>query len=122
MAPCSSSTAARRRARSARRPAANRTPASSSSRSATEPEGSEAPDVPGLRLFVETFGPCARRRAVVFCARSVWGAPMRIALLQLAEDFLTAIVFLAIYLASGNLVLAVGSAIAVGIVQFAWLR
>ena len=47
---------------------------------------------------------------------------MRTALLQLAEDFLTAIVFVAVYLASGNLALAVGIAIAVGIVQFALLH
>ena len=46
---------------------------------------------------------------------------MRTALLQLAEDFLTAIVFVAVFLASGNLALAVGTAIAVGIVQFALL-
>src|ERR1041385_3633649 len=46
---------------------------------------------------------------------------MQTALLQLAEDFLTAIVFAAIYLSTGNLALAVGIAIAIGIVQFALL-
>lgn len=46
---------------------------------------------------------------------------MRTALLQLAEDFLTAIVFVAVYLASGNLVLAVGTAIVFGLMQFALL-
>jgi len=46
---------------------------------------------------------------------------MRTALLQLAEDFLTAIVFVAVYLASGSLALAVGTAVVVGILQFALL-
>lgn len=44
---------------------------------------------------------------------------MGTALLQLAEDFLSALVFLGIYLATGNLPLAVGSAMAVGAAQFA---
>jgi intracellular septation protein len=44
---------------------------------------------------------------------------MRTALLQLAEDFLSAFVFLGIYLATGNLPLAVGLAMAVGLAQFA---
>src|SRR3974377_1998555 len=47
---------------------------------------------------------------------------MQTALLQLAEDFLTAIVFVIIYLATGNLAAAVGIAIAIGIAQFALLR
>jgi intracellular septation protein len=44
---------------------------------------------------------------------------MQTAILQLAEDFLSAFVFLAVYLATGNLPLAVGAAIAVGAAQFA---
>lgn len=44
---------------------------------------------------------------------------MQTALLQLAEDFLSAFVFLGVYLATGNLPLAVGLAMAVGVVQFA---
>ena len=44
---------------------------------------------------------------------------MGTALLQLAEDFLSAFVFLGIYLATKNLPLAVGAAMAVGIAQFA---
>ncbi len=42
--------------------------------------------------------------------------------LQLAEDFLTAIVFVIVYLATDNLVAAVGIAIATGVGQFALLR
>lgn len=44
---------------------------------------------------------------------------MGTALQQLAEDFLSAFVFLGIYLATGNLPLAVGVAMAVGAAQFA---
>ena len=44
---------------------------------------------------------------------------MGTALLQLGEDFLSALVFLGIYLATGNLPLAVGFAMAVGVAQFA---
>lgn len=44
---------------------------------------------------------------------------MGTALLQLAEDFLSAFVFLGLYLATGNLPLAVGLAMAVGVAQFA---
>jgi len=44
---------------------------------------------------------------------------MGTALRQLAEDFLSAFVFLGIYLATGNLPLAVGVAMAVGAAQFA---
>ncbi len=44
---------------------------------------------------------------------------MQTALLQLAEDFLSAFVFLGIYLATGNLPLAVGIAMAVGAAQLA---
>jgi intracellular septation protein len=47
---------------------------------------------------------------------------MRSALLQLAEDFLSTIVFLVLFVASGNLVLAVACALAVGIGQFVLLR
>lgn len=47
---------------------------------------------------------------------------MRTALLQLGEDFLTAIVFVGVYLATGNLALAVGVAVALGILQFVYLR
>jgi intracellular septation protein len=47
---------------------------------------------------------------------------MQTALLQLAEDFLTAIVFVVVYLATDNLVAAVGIAIAIGFGQFALLR
>jgi len=44
---------------------------------------------------------------------------MKTALLQLAEDFLSAFVFLGLYLGTGNLPLAVGIAMAVGAAQFA---
>jgi intracellular septation protein len=44
---------------------------------------------------------------------------MQTALLQLAEDFLSAFVFLGIYLTTKNLPLAVGAAMAVGGAQFA---
>ena len=47
---------------------------------------------------------------------------MRQALWQLLNDFLSAILFLAVYLASGNLVLAAGLAIAVGIAQLVRLK
>jgi intracellular septation protein len=50
---------------------------------------------------------------------------MQTALLQLAEDFLSAFVFLGIYLGTGNLPLAVGIAMAVGVAQLAlakWRR
>lgn len=47
---------------------------------------------------------------------------MRSALLQLGEDFLSTIVFLVLFLASGNLVLAVACALGVGIGQLAVLR
>src|SRR5215470_15268308 len=46
---------------------------------------------------------------------------MQTTLIQLAEDFLTAIVFVIIYLATDSLVVAVGIAIAIGIGQFALL-
>jgi intracellular septation protein len=49
-------------------------------------------------------------------------ALMQTALLQLAEDFLTAIVFVIVYLATDNLFAAVGIAVAIGIGQFALLR
>src|SRR5262245_65177133 len=45
-------------------------------------------------------------------------APMQTALYQLAEDFLSTIVFLIVYFVSGELYLAVIVAIAVGIGQF----
>ena len=47
---------------------------------------------------------------------------MRQALWQLLNDFLSAILFLAVYLVSGNLVLAAGLAIAVGLAQLARLK
>lgn len=50
---------------------------------------------------------------------------MRTALLQLAEDFLSAFVFLGFYLATGDLPLAVGIAMAIGVAQIAlakWRR
>jgi intracellular septation protein A len=47
---------------------------------------------------------------------------MQIALLQLAEDFLTAIVFVIVYLATDNLVAAVGIAIVIGVGQLALLH
>lgn len=47
---------------------------------------------------------------------------MRTALQQLASDFLSAFVFLGLYLGTGNVTLATGVAIAVGIAQFAYLR
>jgi intracellular septation protein len=48
--------------------------------------------------------------------------PMRTALYQLGEDFLTTIVFLIAYLATGNLYLAVILAIVVGVGQFVLLK
>jgi intracellular septation protein A len=47
---------------------------------------------------------------------------MRSALLQLGEDFLSTIIFLVLFLATGNLVLAVASALAVGLGQLALLK
>ena len=47
---------------------------------------------------------------------------MRSALLQLGEDFLSTIVFLVLFLTTGNLVLAVACALAVGIGQFVVLK
>ncbi len=47
---------------------------------------------------------------------------MGTALPQLAEDFLSSFVFLGIYLATRNLTLAVGCALAVGIGQFGWAK
>jgi intracellular septation protein len=47
---------------------------------------------------------------------------MRSALLQLGEDFLSTIVFLVLFVAGGNLVLAVVGALGVGIAQVALLR
>ena len=47
---------------------------------------------------------------------------MRSALLQLGEDFLSTIIFLVLFLATGNLVLAVACALAVGLGQFALLK
>jgi len=47
---------------------------------------------------------------------------MKTALLQLLEDFLSAFVFLGLYLAVGNLALAVGGAVAVGVAQFAFTK
>jgi intracellular septation protein len=44
---------------------------------------------------------------------------MQTALRQLAEDFLSAFVFLGLYLATGNLPLAVGIAMAIGVAQIA---
>ena len=46
---------------------------------------------------------------------------MQTALLQLAEDFLTAIVFVVIYLVTDNRVAAVAIAVAIGVGQFALL-
>lgn len=47
---------------------------------------------------------------------------MRTALQQLASDFLSAFIFLALYLATGNVTLATSVAIAAGLAQFAWLK
>jgi intracellular septation protein len=47
---------------------------------------------------------------------------MQTALLQLAEDFLSTFVFLALYLATGNQWLAVGCAVAVGVAQYAIVK
>ena len=47
---------------------------------------------------------------------------MQTALFRLVEDFLSAIMFVVIYLATGNLVAAVATAIALGIGQFALRR
>jgi intracellular septation protein len=47
---------------------------------------------------------------------------MRTALQQLASDFLSAIVFLAIYLATDNVTLATSVAITAGIAQFAFMK
>jgi len=45
---------------------------------------------------------------------------MQTALSQLAEDFLSTFVFLGIYLAVGNLTLAIGVALAIGAAQLVW--
>ena len=47
---------------------------------------------------------------------------MRQALWQLLNDFLSAILFLVVYLVSGNLIVAAGLAIAAGLAQFARLK
>ncbi len=47
---------------------------------------------------------------------------MRSAILQLGEDFLSTIVFLVLFLATGNLVLAVACALSIGLGQFALLK
>lgn len=47
---------------------------------------------------------------------------MRTALQQLLTDFLSAIVFLAIYGLTGNITLATGTAVGVGIAQFAFMK
>jgi intracellular septation protein len=47
---------------------------------------------------------------------------MRTALAQLLEDFLSAFVFLGLFLATGNLALAVVGALAVGVAQFAFAK
>jgi intracellular septation protein len=47
---------------------------------------------------------------------------MRFALVQLVSDFLSALVFLALYLWSDNLSLATAVAIAVGLAQFGHLK
>ena len=47
---------------------------------------------------------------------------MRQALWQLLNDFLSAILFLVVYLVSGNLVIAAALAIAVGVAQLARLK
>jgi intracellular septation protein A len=47
---------------------------------------------------------------------------MRTALQQLVSDFLSAIVFLALYLTTGSVTLATCVAVGVAIAQFAWLR
>ena len=47
---------------------------------------------------------------------------MKQALRQLLSDFLSAILFLGVYVVSGNLFVAAGIAVAVGLVQLACLR
>ena len=47
---------------------------------------------------------------------------MQVALRQLAEDFLSSFVFLGVYLATGNLPLAVGTGMAVGAAQLAFAK
>src|SRR5262245_56623310 len=63
-----------------------------------------------------------RHDVILFTDRPTGIASMQTALLQLAEDFLTAIVFMIVYLATDNLVAAVGIAIAIGIGQLALLH
>jgi intracellular septation protein A len=46
---------------------------------------------------------------------------MKPALAQLAEDFLSTLVFLAVYLVFRDLAFAIGSALAVGAAQFGWM-
>jgi intracellular septation protein A len=48
--------------------------------------------------------------------------PMGTALARLAEDFLSTLVFLGLYFATGNLAVAVGAAVAVGVGQYAIAR
>lgn len=47
---------------------------------------------------------------------------MRTALQQLASDFLSAFVFLGLYLGTGSVTLATSVAVAAGVVQFAYMR
>jgi intracellular septation protein len=47
---------------------------------------------------------------------------MRAALIQLANDFLSTIVFLVAYFLTGNLYIAVGVSMAIGVVQLAVLK
>ena len=47
---------------------------------------------------------------------------MKQALRQLLSDFLSAILFLGVYVVSGNLFVAAGIAVVAGVGQFIWLR
>ena len=47
---------------------------------------------------------------------------MKQALRQLLRDFLSAILFLGVYVVSGNLFVAAGIAVVAGLGQFIWLR
>src|SRR5215510_10531342 len=77
-----------------------------------------------LRSFVgvRRLDSGCRRWHVRLSSRSLWGPLMRAALLQLLSDFLSAIVFLVLYLLTDSVTLATSIAIAVGLAQFAYLK
>jgi intracellular septation protein A len=75
-----------------------------------------------VKAPLNRMGPMLRHGPAALRANRQDAARMRSALLQLGEDFLSTIVFLVLFVASGNLVVAVGCALAVGVGQFAIVR